>query len=95
MFHAERVVNTIKLCEHYVIPGWWVCPVFHAEKVADTIKLCERYHGSWVVGVDMAGDESLPLDPLHVEGFQKAKALGLHVTQTFTSLPKTRASILR
>lgn len=44
------------------------------------MKLCEKYKDSWVVGVDLAGDESLPLDARHVAGFRKAKEMGLHVT---------------
>ncbi len=46
----------------------------------DVVRLCEQYQSSWVVGVDMAGDELLPLDPRHVEGFRRARELGLHVT---------------
>ena len=39
-----------------------------------------KYRSRGVVGVDMAGDELLPLDPRHVQGFIDAKANGLHVT---------------
>lgn len=46
----------------------------------DVVNLAAKYRGDYVVGVDIAGDELLPLDPRHVEGFQKAKELGLHVT---------------
>ena len=44
------------------------------------MQLCAKYKDSWVVGVDLAGDESLPLDPRHVEGFRKARELGMHIT---------------
>lgn len=46
----------------------------------DVVKLCDKYKGHGVVGVDIAGDELLPLDPRHVEGFQRAQQLGMHVT---------------
>ena len=46
----------------------------------DIVKLAEQYMSHGVVGVDIAGNELLPLDPRHVSGFEKAKALGLHVT---------------
>lgn len=55
------------------------CPVY-LERVEDVVKLCERYKDSWVVGVDLAGDETLPLDARHVTGFRRAKEMGLHVT---------------
>jgi hypothetical protein len=57
----------------------WTCALV-LERVEDTVKLCAKYRDSLVVGVDMAGDESLPLDPRHVAGFHKAKEMGLHVT---------------
>ena len=46
----------------------------------DIVKLAEKYRHRGVVGVDMAGDELLPLDPRHVEAFKEAKRLGFHVT---------------
>ena len=46
----------------------------------DMVRLCDKYKGRGVVGVDIAGDELLPLDPRHVEGFRRAKELGMHVT---------------
>lgn len=51
-----------------------------ADRAEDVVRLCEKYKESWVVGVDMAGDELLALDPRHVTGFKKARAAGLHVT---------------
>ena len=44
------------------------------------VRLAEQFHHRGVVGVDMAGDELLPLDPRHVEAFKEAKRLGFHVT---------------
>ena len=44
------------------------------------MELAERYRTKWIVGVDIAGDELQPMHQEHVEGFQKAKELGLHVT---------------
>lgn len=44
------------------------------------MNLAEKYKDRGVVGVDIAGDELLPLDPRHVAGFERAKKLGLHVT---------------
>lgn len=45
----------------------------------DTVKLAQKYRPH-VVGVDIAGNELLPLSPLHITAFQEAKRLGLHVT---------------
>ena len=44
------------------------------------VRLAERYLSRGVVGVDIAGDELLPMDPRFIEGFKEAKRLGLHVT---------------
>ena len=44
------------------------------------VRLAERYSSRGVVGVDLAGDELLPMDPRFIEGFKEAKRLGLHVT---------------
>ena len=45
-----------------------------------TVKLAEKYRHRGVVGVDIVGNELLPLDPRHVEAFKEAKRLGFHVT---------------
>jgi adenosine deaminase len=50
------------------------------ENVARIVELAVKYKPRGVIGVDMAGDELLPLDPRHVRGFRDAKARGLHVT---------------
>ena len=63
------------LCEDIVC----VCVRVLAE-VEGVLELCAKYKESWVVGVDMAGDETLALKPHIVEGFRRAKQLGLHVT---------------
>ena len=44
------------------------------------MKLAVKYHHRGVVGVDIAGDELLPMDPRHIEGFKEAKKKGLHIT---------------
>ena len=46
----------------------------------EVLELAKKYCHRGVVGVDMAGDELLPLDPRHVAAFKEAKRLGLHVT---------------
>lgn len=46
----------------------------------DALKLAQEFRSRGVVGVDIAGDELLPLDPRHVDGFKKAKELGFNVT---------------
>lgn len=50
------------------------------ERVEEIMDLAERYKDRGVVGVDIAGNELLPLDERHVAGFQRAKRLGLRVT---------------
>ena len=50
------------------------------DNVSKTLELALKYRSRGVVGVDMAGDELLPLDPQHVQGFLNAKAKGLHIT---------------
>ena len=50
------------------------------EHCMGTVKLAEQFRHRGVVGVDIVGDELLPLDPRHVEGFKEAKRLGFHVT---------------
>ena len=42
--------------------------------------LALKYKDQGVAGVDMAGNELLPLDQRHIDGFRRAKANGLHVT---------------
>ena len=44
------------------------------------VDLAKQFMSQGVVGVDIAGDELLPLDPRHIAGFQAARELGLHVT---------------
>lgn len=44
------------------------------------LELAQQFKSRGVVGVDMAGDELLTLDPLHIEGFKKAKELGFKIT---------------
>ena len=46
----------------------------------DAVKLAEEFKSRGIVGVDIAGDELMPLDPRHIEGFKKAKDLGLNIT---------------
>ena len=46
----------------------------------EIVHLADKYRSRGVVGVDIAGDELLPLDKRHVEGFRKARQLGLHIT---------------
>lgn len=50
------------------------------ERCAEIVSLAHRYMSQGVVGVDIAGNELLPLDPRHIDGFLTAKKLGLHVT---------------
>lgn len=50
------------------------------DKVARIVDLALKYRDRGVVGVDIAGNELLPLDPKHIAGFQRAKENGLHVT---------------
>lgn len=52
----------------------------HTGRCADIVTLAGRYKSRGVVGVDIAGNELLPLDPRHIEGFRAARALGLHAT---------------
>ena len=48
--------------------------------VEEALKVAEQFKLRGVVGVDMAGDELLPLDPRHIIGFRKAKELGFKIT---------------
>ena len=48
--------------------------------MAKIVELALKYKGKGVVAVDMAGNELLPLDLRHIQGFLDAKANGLHVT---------------
>ena len=50
------------------------------DKVARIVDLGLQYRDRGVVGVDIAGNELLPLDPKHIAGFKRAKENGLHVT---------------
>ena len=50
------------------------------EHCLEIVRLAEKYRDRGVVAVDIAGDELLPLDPRHIEGFQRAKKLGFHIT---------------
>ena len=50
------------------------------ENVTRIVDLALKYKDHGVVGVDMAGDELLPLDQRHIDGFRRAKANGLHIT---------------
>ena len=60
---------------------WLTCDLhFFLERCLDVVKLAEKYRSRGVVAVDIAGDELLPLDPQHVEGFKEAQRLGLHIT---------------
>ncbi len=52
------------------------CP----ERAVDAAELAVKFGSRGVVGVDIAGDELLPMDPRHIEGFKKAKDQGLHIT---------------
>ncbi len=51
-----------------------------AENCKAIVGLAGKYRERGVVGVDIAGDELLPLDPRHVEGFREAQRLGLSIT---------------
>ena len=42
--------------------------------------MAEKLRSQGVVGVDIAGDELRPMDPQHIEGFKRARDLGLHIT---------------
>ena len=48
----------------------------------DMVKLCQKFKGQ-VVALDLAGDESKPLTPEHIEAFQVSKVtfgkIQLHV----------------
>ena len=48
----------------------------------DMVKLCQKFKGQ-VVALDLAGDESKPLTPEHIEAFQVGKVtfgkIQLHV----------------
>ena len=46
----------------------------------DALELARQFKSRGVVGVDIAGNELLPLDPRHIKGFKKAKELGFHIT---------------
>ena len=46
----------------------------------DVVKLAQQFRSRGIVGVDIAGNELLLLDPRQVEGFKKAKELGFHIT---------------
>ena len=46
----------------------------------DVLELAQQFKSRGVVGVDIAGNELLPLDPRHIEGFKRAKELGFHIT---------------
>lgn len=54
--------------------------IIHPDLVMDALKLAQDFRPRGVVGVDIAGDELMPLDPRHVEGFKKAKELGFNIT---------------
>lgn len=43
-------------------------------------ELAVQYQFRGVVAVDIAGDETLPMDQSFINAFQKAKKLGLHIT---------------
>ncbi len=51
-----------------------------AENCKAIVGLAGKYRERGVVGVDIAGDELLPLDPRHVAGFKEAQRLGLNIT---------------
>ncbi len=53
---------------------------YFTEKCADLVVLARSLMSRGVVGVDIAGDELLPLDQRHIDGFLAAKKQGLHVT---------------
>ena len=46
----------------------------------DALAVAQQFKSRGVVGVDIAGNELLRLDPQHIEGFRKAKELGFHIT---------------
>ena len=52
----------------------------HTEHCMDIVKLAVKHRDRGVVGVDIAGDELLPMDQRHIEGFKEAKRMGLHIT---------------
>jgi len=57
------------------------CLVLTAEKTARVMDLAEKYKSTGrVVGVDIAGDELMPMQEEFIEGFHRARELGLHVT---------------
>ena len=76
--------DTVPNCEHWgfskVLFKDTFIRGFPVDRVMDIVRLAERYRDCGVVGVDIAGDELLRLDPRHVAGFKRAKELGLHVT---------------
>ena len=55
----------------------WHAPT---ERCAEIVELAKRYMSRGVVGVDIAGNELRPLDQRHIDGFQQARGLGLHIT---------------
>ena len=55
-------------------------PPLPLEYVQRIVELALKYKSRGVVAVDIAGNELLPLDPRHIQGFLDAKANGLHIT---------------
>lgn len=44
------------------------------------VELAMQYQSRGVVAVDIAGDETLPMDQRFIDAFQMAKQKGLHIT---------------
>lgn len=44
------------------------------------VKLAVQYKSRGVVAVDIAGDETLPMDQRFIDAFRTAKEQGLHIT---------------
>ncbi|XP_070532519.1 adenosine deaminase-like [Ptychodera flava] len=56
------------------------CFQHRPEWSAEVLSLCREFQDRGVVGMDIAGYETVPFDPLHIQAFQEAARCGIHRT---------------
>ncbi|XP_077987171.1 adenosine deaminase-like [Glandiceps talaboti] len=69
-------------CEKFGVKAKSIlCCIRHRpEWSAEVLSLCREFQDSGVVGMDIAGYEIVPSDPLHIQAFQEAARCGVHRT---------------
>ncbi|XP_072032254.1 adenosine deaminase-like [Amphiura filiformis] len=65
-YREYGIKGRLILCTMRGVPEWCM----------EILQLCQKFKGP-VVAMDIAGNETLPLDPEHIEAFQEAERLGI------------------